>query len=396
MTHAPDGHVAHDQIGVFDPCVAARQDQLVEVAVEGEEAGRALGRRLGQVADEVGARPQLANQRQHLGGPGEFGPLVRGAQRDQGADSLVSAHPLHVVPGDQAAERVTDDVDAFVAGVGGEPLDRLGEVAGRSADVAGQEPVVEPGQIGETSAPQGPLEQGEDRVVVDDAVDEEDRGGSGVDRVVDQAALLRAEAGQIVPPPRLRATGSASSPSGYIIRWAVTQPASSATPDAIRGTSRVSTRETPAMPALSTPEDYAVTGGPSASVDMLATCRPIDPAAAAHRGGQAGTGRPRPRREGGGPGAPGRRHGGHLHRSPPDARADRGTALAEDADAIGLSVLSGAHMTLFRKVVDLLAEADASDIVVFGGGIIPEADRALWPTSGSSRSSRPAPPWRRS
>ena len=52
------------------------------------------------------------------------------------------------------------------------------------------------------------------------------------------------------------------------------------------------------------------------------------------------------------------------------------TALAEDADAIGLSVLSGAHMTLFRRVVELLAEADASDIVVFGGGIIPEADRA--------------------
>lgn len=52
------------------------------------------------------------------------------------------------------------------------------------------------------------------------------------------------------------------------------------------------------------------------------------------------------------------------------------TALAEDADAVGLSVLSGAHLTLFRRVVDLLAEADASDIVVFGGGIIPEADRA--------------------
>ena len=53
------------------------------------------------------------------------------------------------------------------------------------------------------------------------------------------------------------------------------------------------------------------------------------------------------------------------------------TALAEDADAVGLSVLSGAHLTLFRRVVDLLAEAEASDIVVFGGGIIPEADRAL-------------------
>jgi methylmalonyl-CoA mutase C-terminal domain/subunit len=52
-------------------------------------------------------------------------------------------------------------------------------------------------------------------------------------------------------------------------------------------------------------------------------------------------------------------------------------ALAEDADAVGLSVLSGAHLTLFRRVVDLLAEADAADIVVFGGGIIPEADRVL-------------------
>jgi methylmalonyl-CoA mutase C-terminal domain/subunit len=50
------------------------------------------------------------------------------------------------------------------------------------------------------------------------------------------------------------------------------------------------------------------------------------------------------------------------------------TALQEDADAIGLSVLSGAHMTLFRRVVELLRERDAADIVVFGGGIIPDAD----------------------
>ena len=49
-------------------------------------------------------------------------------------------------------------------------------------------------------------------------------------------------------------------------------------------------------------------------------------------------------------------------------------AIQEDADAVGLSVLSGAHMTLFKKVVDLLRERDASDIVVFGGGIIPEGD----------------------
>lgn len=49
-------------------------------------------------------------------------------------------------------------------------------------------------------------------------------------------------------------------------------------------------------------------------------------------------------------------------------------ALAEDADAVGLSVLSGAHLTLFKRVIDLLAEKDASDVVVFGGGIIPEDD----------------------
>jgi methylmalonyl-CoA mutase C-terminal domain/subunit len=49
-------------------------------------------------------------------------------------------------------------------------------------------------------------------------------------------------------------------------------------------------------------------------------------------------------------------------------------AIQEDADAVGLSVLSGAHMTLFRRVVELLRERGAEDIVVFGGGIIPDAD----------------------
>ncbi|WP_413808922.1 cobalamin B12-binding domain-containing protein [Streptomyces sp. OE57] len=50
------------------------------------------------------------------------------------------------------------------------------------------------------------------------------------------------------------------------------------------------------------------------------------------------------------------------------------TAIQEDADAIGLSILSGAHMTLFAKVLELLREHDAEDIKVFGGGIIPDAD----------------------
>ena len=50
------------------------------------------------------------------------------------------------------------------------------------------------------------------------------------------------------------------------------------------------------------------------------------------------------------------------------------TAIQEDVDGIGLSVLSGAHMTLFPRVVELLRERDAGDIAVFGGGIIPDED----------------------
>lgn len=60
-------------------------------------------------------------------------------------------------------------------------------------------------------------------------------------------------------------------------------------------------------------------------------------------------------------------------------------AIQEDADAVGLSVLSGAHMTLFKRVIELLGERDASDIVVFGGGIIPEADIPLLQELGVSR-----------
>jgi methylmalonyl-CoA mutase C-terminal domain/subunit len=50
------------------------------------------------------------------------------------------------------------------------------------------------------------------------------------------------------------------------------------------------------------------------------------------------------------------------------------TTIQEDADAVGLSVLSGAHMTLFARVLELLQERGADDVVVFGGGIIPADD----------------------
>jgi len=60
-----------------------------------------------------------------------------------------------------------------------------------------------------------------------------------------------------------------------------------------------------------------------------------------------------------------------LRQSPEDIAA---AAIEEDVDAIGLSCLSGAHMTLFPKVVQVLKKRGASDIVVAGGGIIPPED----------------------
>jgi methylmalonyl-CoA mutase C-terminal domain/subunit len=60
-----------------------------------------------------------------------------------------------------------------------------------------------------------------------------------------------------------------------------------------------------------------------------------------------------------------------LHQTPEMIVA---AALQEDVDAVGLSVLSGAHMTIFPAIVDLLKQKDAGDVVVFGGGIIPQDD----------------------
>ena len=60
-----------------------------------------------------------------------------------------------------------------------------------------------------------------------------------------------------------------------------------------------------------------------------------------------------------------------LHQTPEQVVA---TALQEDADAIGLSVLSGAHNYLFKRVLELLREKGADDVAVFGGGIIPPED----------------------
>ncbi len=59
-------------------------------------------------------------------------------------------------------------------------------------------------------------------------------------------------------------------------------------------------------------------------------------------------------------------------------------AVQEDVDAIGLSIMSGAHMTLFPAVIELLNEKGASDIAVFGGGIIPQDDVPRLKEKGTS------------
>ena len=71
-----------------------------------------------------------------------------------------------------------------------------------------------------------------------------------------------------------------------------------------------------------------------------------------------------------------------LHQTPEQIVS---AALQEDADAIGLSILSGAHMTQFSRVLELLRERGAADIVVFGGGIIPDADIAELERMGVAR-----------
>jgi len=60
-----------------------------------------------------------------------------------------------------------------------------------------------------------------------------------------------------------------------------------------------------------------------------------------------------------------------LHQTPEMIAA---AALQEDVDAVGLSIMSGAHMTLFPAVIELLKDKGAGDVVVFGGGIIPQDD----------------------
>jgi methylmalonyl-CoA mutase C-terminal domain/subunit len=78
-----------------------------------------------------------------------------------------------------------------------------------------------------------------------------------------------------------------------------------------------------------------------------------------------------------------------LHQTPEQVVS---TAIQEDVDAIGLSILSGAHNTLFRHILELLKEQDAEDIALFGGGIIPDEDVPMLTAAGVKALFRPGAP----
>jgi len=75
-----------------------------------------------------------------------------------------------------------------------------------------------------------------------------------------------------------------------------------------------------------------------------------------------------------------------LHQTPEQVVS---TAIQEDVDAIGLSILSGAHNTLFRRILELLKEQEADDIALFGGGIIPDEDVQTLTAAGVKALFRP-------
>jgi methylmalonyl-CoA mutase, C-terminal domain len=78
-----------------------------------------------------------------------------------------------------------------------------------------------------------------------------------------------------------------------------------------------------------------------------------------------------------------------LHQTPEQVAE---TVVQEDADAVGLSLLSGAHMTLFPKVIQVLEEKGAGDVLLFGGGIIPESDIAELKQKGVANIFTPGAP----
>ncbi len=190
----------------------------VQLAPEAHEPGPAAGGGGAQLLDHGGTAAHLTHDGVNARPGGDGGAPVRGSERHQGAHPSVTAESLYVVPGDQAAEAVSDDVDPAVPGARADFLHMEPEQLGGGPDVACQRRVVERFQMAMAVPGQRASQDDERGTVVDEAVQQDDgwrvvggeRQGGG--RV---GGRLAAGGGREGAPPRVVGVrGAVSPPSG--------------------------------------------------------------------------------------------------------------------------------------------------------------------------------------
>ncbi len=361
---------------MVEPGVAAGHDEVVDVAVKRDEAGATAGCRLGQLVDHRRVGSELSDQRQEWRGPCQLGAVMGCTERQQSVYVPVACQALHVKASDQPTETMADHVDTLVAGCCGELLYGLAQPYGCTWDVVGKQSVVISGQRLEAAPSERTFHHGEDRVVVDDPVHQQDRRLGRVHVVMDESTLFRGEAADLSVAAPIGGASRRRQQSQRIHHQVCCGPG------CLDRKSRCHARQIQCYEAWEPRRRNAPIGTGShngilpssrfsgVESDVQSSPPPLrivvaKPGLDGHDRGAKVVARAL-------------RDAGMeviytgLHQTPEQIVA---TALAEDADAIGLSVLSGAHMTLFAKVIELLKAANAGDIVVFGGGIIPAADR---------------------
>src|SRR5215213_5918748 len=308
MAHAAYRDVTRTQIWMVDSGVPAGHHDMVQVAVEGSKSSR-TGRGLGKFVEQVRTWGQLADQRQRLSSASQQRAGVGSREGDQRVQAAVTAETLHIVASYQTTEAVADDLDPFVTGFCTEFVDGRPQVHRRAANVAGEQPVVETGEVAEPPAAQGPVQHGEDRMVVPDAVNQQDRRRSDLDSFMHDRPLLRIQAGKGWPAAHLW------SRLGEDSDWVHDQMC--ADPGRFNGDAGGNPRYPTGPPrdATNGPVDHAARllrhyagprgRRPARSRGRRFRCRAgagVD--AAADRGGQTWPGWSRSRRQGCGPGTP--------------------------------------------------------------------------------------------
>ncbi len=174
VADAGDAHIHRVEVGMIHAGRLDGEDHPVQFAPEADEARPAARGGPAQLLDEFGAAAHLADDGVRAGQRDGRRPAVRCTESDERAHPAVPAEPLDVVPRDEAAQTVADDVDLVVPGAGADLLDVPVEQLGRRADVAGQGRVVERRQMAPAVPCQGAAQQDEDGAVVDETVQEDD------------------------------------------------------------------------------------------------------------------------------------------------------------------------------------------------------------------------------